>query len=103
MTLLRSFAHNVIIHPLLFVRDVAERAGFHEVAVLIGRLHDGHELRGALQAVEDPDIEVPPQHPWTEEAAKMVHRPPIRPPPPDEPEPLAGSIASRSRRVRGMN
>lgn len=104
MSLLRSFAHNVVLHPLLFVRDVAEQAGFNGVAVLLSRLHDRHEMGELSGLVESRDStddgDVPPQDPWTPEAAEMVYRPPAPRPHPERP-PLAGSLAARRGRARG--
>lgn len=103
MSLLRSFTHNVVIHPLLFVRDVAEQAGLTGIAVLLSHLHDRHELGeigGLHHEIQPGDTEVPPQHPWTEQSESLVYRPrPAIPPPPERP--LPGSIAARRGRARG--
>lgn len=96
MTLLRSFAHNVVIHPLLFVRDVAERVGLHRVAIALAGLHDDHELE-SMKLEFHPDAPAPPQQPWTPEAERLVYRPAMRPPAAEPPAPLRGSLAERRR------
>jgi len=101
MSLLRSFTHNVVIHPLLFVRDVAEQAGLAGVAVLLSRLHDRHELGGLHHEIQVADDGVPEQYPWTEKADSMVYRPPRPAIPPPAERPLPGSIAARRGRARG--
>lgn len=111
MSLLRSFTHNVLLHPLMFVRDLAEQAGLPGIATALSRLHDTHEFGGGgLQRALQPEPELadtlppPPQEPWTPEAEALTYRPvpPIPPPPPEEP--LAGSIEDRMRRAaRGLN
>ena len=106
--LLDSFVHNVVLHPLLFVGDVAARVGAHGLALLAGNLHDDHGRRweAADAPVEEElkhELQPPPQDPWTPEAEAMVFRgrAQIRPPPPIAP--LAGSAADRVQRARGTH
>lgn len=108
-SLLWSFVHNVVVHPMLFVRDVATRAGLHRVSAAISTLHDENEIVGGLkpgfQDYDDDgaDVGAPPQSPWTDEARAMVYRPVPPPPPEPEPEPLAGSVAARLKRAREIH
>lgn len=94
-----SFVHNVIVHPMLFVRDVAERAGFLGVAVLLSRVHDEHAERWRQES-EHEFSPVTPQYPWTEEAEAMVYRGRGASRPPAEALPLTGSVADRVRQAR---
>ena len=97
--LIDSLVHNVLIHPLLFVRDVAERAGFIGVALLLSRVHDEHWAWGE----SEHEVSPPPQYPWTAEAEAMVYRGRKARPTPAEASPLTGSAADRMQRARGAH
>jgi hypothetical protein len=99
-SLIDSFVHNVLIHPLLFVRDVAERAGFVGAALLLSRAHDDHWVWGESEHEFSP---TPEQHPWTPEAEAMVYRGRPEMPPPADAAPLTGSVADRMQRARGAH
>lgn len=96
-----SFVHNVIVHPLLFVRDVAERTGYLGLAVLLSRVHDEHAERWT--AGWQHEFPPPPQQPWTPEAEAMVYRGRPAMPPPAEGAPLAGSLDDRMRQARARS
>lgn len=96
MRLRDSFLHNVVVHPLLFVRDVAEKRGYLGLAMLLSRLHDD-----TMPEESKHEFSSTPQEPWTEEAAAMVYRAtPEQLAPPRVPSFLAGSAAERISRAR---
>lgn len=111
MTLLRSFLHHCVAHPLLFAADVATRAGLPAVAEVLGLAHDlapledapGSHAKGPSASDEDETegLPVPPQAPLTEAARALMAQPPPPPSaPPPPPAPLVGSVADRVRRAR---
>lgn len=112
MSLVWSFAHHCLAHPLLFVADVARAAGCPRLAAL---LEVPHEL-GADgvpppplsddAGVPEPEPDetegwpVPAQAPLTDAARAMMWRPPAPAPPSAPVEPAAGSLAARVQKAR---
>ena len=111
MSLVGSFLHHCLAHPLLFVADVAREAGLPRVAALLELPHDlgpGPDASlGPLGAPTSDDqdetegLPIPPPAPLTDAARAMLADPPPAPPPaPPPPPPLKGSVADRMRHPR---
>lgn len=97
MRLRGSFLHNVIVHPLLFLRDVAVERGYLGVAMMLSQLHDDTEPVECKH-----EFASTPQEPWTPEAAAMVYHPTREQlAPPAVPKFKPGSVAERMARARG--
>lgn len=106
MSLFASFVHNVVLHPLLFVADVADRLGVPHVGPVLDALHDAlppDEDPPAVHLGADPEDDLPPpvQNPRTPATASLEWRPePPTVPEPVRPQGLAGSARARLRAVR---